>query len=134
VRVLRAKDPRIAAQLLDLAPYRPVSSMPPVRRDLSLVMERDTDEEALGDAIRSALGEQAAVIERVEVLAETPYEALPEAARARLGLRSDQKNALVRVTLRALDRTLTHQECNALRDTIYAAVHRGSVWEWAAPR
>jgi phenylalanyl-tRNA synthetase alpha chain len=132
VRVLRASDPRIAVQLLDLLPYRPVSTMPPVRRDLSLVIERASDEESLGDAIRGALGERAAVIERVELLAATPYEALPEAARARLQLRPDQKNALVRVTFRALDRTLTHAECNALRDTIYAAVHRGSVLEWAA--
>lgn len=134
VRVLRASDPRIAAQLLDLQPYRPVSGMPPVRRDLSLVIDHAEGEESLGDAIRSALGERAEVIERVELLAETPYDALPQAARERLRLRPDQKNALVRITLRALDRTLTHHECNALRDTIYAAVHRGSVWEWAAPR
>ena len=34
--------------------------------------------------------------------------------------------------LRALDRTLTHAECNALRDEIYAALHRGSVLSWAS--
>jgi phenylalanyl-tRNA synthetase alpha chain len=40
----------------------------------------------------------------------------------------------LRIVLRALDRTLTHAECNALRDEIYAALHCGTVWEWASPR
>ena len=35
IRLLRSADPRVADQLLDLEPYRPVSSMPPARRDLS---------------------------------------------------------------------------------------------------
>ena len=36
------------------------------------------------------------------------------------------------VVLRAIDRTLTHAECNVLRDEIYAALHCGTVSEWAA--
>ena len=131
VRLLRASDPRIATQMLDLTAYRPVSTMPPVRRDLSVVVADDVGEEALGDAVRCALGEQAEVIESVEVIAETTYLQLPSSAQTRLGIRPEQKNALVRVTLRALHRTLTHQECNVLRDAIYAAVHQGSRWEWA---
>ncbi len=39
IRLLRSSDPRISRQLLDLEPYRAVSSMPPVRRDLSLALE-----------------------------------------------------------------------------------------------
>jgi phenylalanyl-tRNA synthetase alpha chain len=132
VRLLRARDPRIAEQLCDLSPYRPVSSMPAVRRDLSVVVEGETDDESLGDAVRTALGANADVVESVQVIAETPYPQLPEAARDRLGIRAGQKNLLVRVVLRALDRTLTHHECNRLRDEIYQAVHRGSVWHWAA--
>jgi phenylalanyl-tRNA synthetase alpha chain len=132
VRLLRASDPRIAGQMLDLSVYRPVSSMPAVRRDLSVVVAQDTGEEALGDAVRCALGERAQVIESVQVVNETSYAALPTAAQERLGIRVDQKNALLRISLRALDRTLTHHECNVLRDEIYAAVHCGSRWEWAA--
>lgn len=132
IRLLRSADPRIASQMLDLEPYRPVSSMPAVRRDLSLVLgEEDTPEE-LGDAVRAALGERAELVESVEVRSETPYRALPAAAVARLGIAPGQKNVLLRVVLRALDRTLTHEECNVLRDDIYAALHRGSSWEWAA--
>jgi phenylalanyl-tRNA synthetase alpha chain len=132
IRLLRSADPRIASQMLDLEPYRPVSSMPAVRRDLSLVLgEEDTPEE-LGDAVRAALGARAELVESVEVRSETPYGALPAAAVARLGIAPGQKNVLLRVVLRALDRTLTHEECNVLRDDIYAALHRGSSWEWAA--
>ncbi|MCY1073507.1 PheS-related mystery ligase SrmL [Archangium lansingense] len=132
IRLLRAEDPRIASQLLDLEPYREVSSMPAVRRDLSLVLEGDATSEELGDRARSALGSRADVVESVEVLSETPYESLPPAAVRRLGISPGQKNVLLRVLLRALDRSLTHSECNELRDCLYSALHRGSAWEWAS--
>jgi phenylalanyl-tRNA synthetase alpha chain len=134
IRLLRSSDPRVLAQMQDLAPYRPVSSMPVVSRDLSLVLASDTDAEELGDRVRAALGERCAVVESLEVRSETPYEALPAAAVRRLGIAPAQKNVLLRVVLRALDRTLTHIECNELRDEIYAAVHCGTAWEWAGAR
>ena len=43
-----------------------------------------------------------------------------------------QVSQLVRLTLRALDRTLTHGEHNAVRDEVYAALHRGAVMSWAS--
>jgi phenylalanyl-tRNA synthetase alpha chain len=132
IRLLRSADPRIASQMLDLEPYRPVSSMPAVRRDLSLVLGEDDTPEELGDAVRAALGERAELVESVEVRSETPYRVLPAVAVTRLGIAPGQKNVLLRVVLRALDRTLTHEECNVLRDDIFAALHRGSSWEWAA--
>lgn len=117
--------------MLDLEPYRPVSSMPAVRRDLSVALDADARVENLGDQVREALADDADLVESVELLSETPYAELPPAAIARMGVEPHQKNALVRVVLRALDRTLTHDECNALRDRIYAALHRGSTSEWA---
>ena len=42
IRVLRSTDPRIAAQMLDLAPYRPVSSQPAIERDLSIAIAAHT--------------------------------------------------------------------------------------------
>lgn len=131
LRLLRSSQPRVQAQMRDLEPYRPVSTMPAVQRDLSLVVDSDADAETLGDGVRVALAEGADVIEAIEVRAETPYAVLPPAAVSRLGITPDQKNVLLRVTLRALDRTLTHAECNELRDAIYAALHRGTNWEWA---
>jgi len=122
IRLLRAADPRIASQMRDLEPYRAVSLMPPVRRDLSIVVDAPPDVEALGDRVRGALGGQAELVESVELVACTPYDALPPRARERLGIHCGQHNALVRVTLRALDRSLSHRECNALRDRIWQAL------------
>jgi phenylalanyl-tRNA synthetase alpha chain len=132
IRLLRARDPRVAEQMQDLAPYRPVSAMPPTWRDLSIAVDAGDTAEDLGDRVRAALGERAAVVESVEVVAETAHDALPAVARARIGLAPGQKNLLVRVILRDLDRTLTTPEANALRDRIYAALHRGSAHQWAA--
>ena len=132
IRLLRARDPRIADQMLELAPYRAVSSMPPATRDLSIAVDAADTVEELGDRVRAALGERALAVESVTVLGETPHDALPAAARARIGLGPGQKNLLVRIVLRDLDRTLTAAEANALRDRIYAALHRGAVHQWAA--
>ena len=131
LRLLRSTDPRVTSQLLDLAPWRPVSDQPPVRRDLSLAVHERLLAEELGDRVREALGDRADDVEAVEVLSETTHAALPEAARTRLGLAPGQKNVLVRLTLRALTRTLTDAEANRLRDEVYAALHEGSRHEWA---
>jgi phenylalanyl-tRNA synthetase alpha chain len=131
IRLLRAGEPRIATQMLDLAPYRPVSTMPPVRRDISIAIE-PIDAEELGDRIRSALGGRVDLLEAVELVSLTPYVELHDAARARLGISPGQANALVRITLRALDRSLTHEECNVIRDEVYRAIHVGSVHHWAS--
>src|SRR5262249_27005296 len=132
IRLLRAEDARIARQMLDLLPYEPVSRHPPIRRDLSIaVAEGDTPEE-LGDRVRRSLGDRAASVEAVEVVSETERRSLPPAAADRLGIGPGQKNVLIRVVLRDLSRTLTHEEANGLRDSIYAALHRGSVHHWAS--
>ncbi|MCE9578628.1 MAG: hypothetical protein K8W52_36215 [Deltaproteobacteria bacterium] len=131
IRLLRARDPRIAGQLADLTPYRPVSMMPPAWRDLSIAVDADDTAEDLGDRVRAALGDRADAVEAVEILSDTPHDGLPAAARARLGMSPGQRNLLVRVTLRDLERTLTTDDANALRDRIYAAIHRGAAHQWA---
>jgi phenylalanyl-tRNA synthetase alpha chain len=126
IRLLRSAEPRVAAQMSDLAPYRPVSTMPPARRDLSVAVEPGADAETLGDRVREALAADADLVEEVSVLSITPYDELPAPARDRLGIRPGQDNALLRVVLRPADRTLSGDEVNALRDQIYASVHQGS--------
>ncbi|WP_084557740.1 PheS-related mystery ligase SrmL [Hamadaea tsunoensis] len=130
IRLLRSADPRVAAQMLDLAPYVPVSMMPPVRRDLSLAVPADLDEELLGDRVRGLLAEEAEAIEEVVLLSETAYAALPDSARTRMGMRDGQKNLLLRLVLRHPDRTLTDADANALRDRVYAGLHEGTRSEW----
>ena len=132
IRLLRSADPRVAGQLLDLEPYRPVSSMPPVRRDLSLAVAADVDAELLGDRAREALGAAAEAVEAIEVIARTPARDLPPAAVERLGLRPGQVNVLVRLVLRHPTETLTAAEANGLRNVVYAALHEGERYEWAA--
>lgn len=132
IRLLRAADSRIASQMLDLEPYRPVSHMPPVTRDLSLMVPKDMLPEEIGDKVRLALGDEASAVELVEVRSETSYEKLPSQALARMGALPSQKNVLLRVVLRDLERTLTHSEANRLRDTIYRALHSGERQELAA--
>ena len=133
IRLLRSDDPRVADQMKDLAPYRPVSSHPPIRRDLSIAVEGAPGEEELGDVVREALDDDAAAVEVVQIVSDTAGDDLPEAARQRLGLLPGQRNLLVRIVLRHVDRTLTDAEANALRDRIYGAVHQGTVHQWAVP-
>jgi phenylalanyl-tRNA synthetase alpha chain len=132
IRVLRSADPRIAAQMLDLAPYRPVSSQPAIERDLSIAVAASTTPQDIGDRVRRAVGDYAASIESIEVLAETPWAELPLAARERLGLTPGQKNVLLKLVIRDLERTLTSVEANRLRDEVYAALHEGAAHSWAA--
>ncbi len=132
IRALRSRDPRIAAQMDDLSAYRGVSAMPPIRRDLSIAVGLDQDVEALGDRVRDALGSDATAVEEVAVLSATPCSALSARACQRLGARPEQTNLLVRVVLRDLDRTLSDDDANEMRDRIYATLHRGSTFSWAA--
>jgi len=131
IRLLRSGDPRIARQMLDLARYQPVSAMPAITRDMSVAVSADDDEETLGDRVRDALGADAICVEEVKVLSATAYRQLPASAIGRLGAKPGQKNLLVRVVLRDLDKTLTNQAANALRDRIYRALHQGTEYQWA---
>jgi phenylalanyl-tRNA synthetase alpha chain len=123
IRLLRSADPRVAGQLLDLAPYRPVSAQPAARRDVSVAVPEDMSAEEIGGRIRDCLGRRAHLIEEVRVLSETPPDQLPPAARDRLAIRDGEVNVLLRVVLRDLTSTVTNELANALRDRIYAALH-----------
>ena len=132
IRLLRSTDPRVSGQMTDLEPYRSVSDLPAVTRDLSVAISVDDDAEQLGDRIRTALGNRADILEAVTIVSETSYADLPPVARERLGINEGQKNVLVRLDLRPLDRTLTDVEANALRDDVYEAIHEGSTGQWTA--
>lgn len=129
IRYVRADDPRISSQMLTLEPWQHVSPLPASRRDISVVLAAEEDEETLGDRIRTALGDDADVVESVEVLSRTAHEDLPETARSRLGTRVGHVNLLLRIVIRPIDRTLTSDQANAIRNTIYRAVHEGPVME-----
>lgn len=131
IRYLGAAEARIAAQMQDLDPWRPVSMLPPITRDISVVVEADTDDEKIGDTVRSALHDRVEDIQAIEMLSRTGYDELPARAQLRLGITPGQVNCLVRLTLRPLDRTLTDAEANAIRNDVYLALHQGPLSELA---
>jgi phenylalanyl-tRNA synthetase alpha chain len=128
IRLLRSEDPRVATQMLDLNPWRPVSSHPAVERHLSIVVDEGETAESLGDQVRDALApDDRAAVEAVELIGETRPPDLPHEAAARLAIGPGQKNVLLKVVLRRLDRSLTRSEANHLRDRIHAALHHGGM-------
>lgn len=131
IRYLRAVEPRIVAQMQDLDPWRAISMLPAITRDLSVVIGAGVDDETVGDTVRAALRERACDIESIEVVNRTGYGELPEPARQRLGIEPGQVNALVRLVLRPLERTLTDAEANQIRNDVYVALHTGRSLELA---
>lgn len=126
VRYLRSTNPKIAAQMKDLEKYHEVSSQPAIQRDMSYSIPANYVEEDINEDIREALGDKQNILESVEILSETAYKDLPLKIQERLGIASDQKNVLVRITLRHLERTLENKEANEIYDDIYEKINHGS--------
>lgn len=84
IRLLRDPDPRVAAQMLTLSPWKPVSRQPAAKRDLSLAVPRNLSEEALTEQVLAAAGDQASWIEAVRIKGRWKADQVPEMARERL--------------------------------------------------
>lgn len=125
IRYLRSANPRIAKQMKNLDQYVEISDQPAIRRDMSYCVPADYVEEDLNEEIRMALGIEVEILEEVQLLSETAYKDLPAEAVTRLGCKPEQKNVLMRITLRHLEKTLTKNEANALYRRIYAEVNYG---------
>lgn len=126
VRYLRSANPKIAEQMTHLGPYREVSRQPAIARDLSYSVPSQYVEEDISADIRDALGSDVDILEEVQILSETSYDQLAEKIRKRLGMKSDQKNVLVRITLRHLERSITNTEVNKLYEQVYDKVNYGT--------
>jgi phenylalanyl-tRNA synthetase alpha chain len=124
IRLLRSHDPRVARQMVDLAPWQAVSRQPATRRDMSICVA-DPDMELIGDRIRAVLGERADWVEDVELKGQSAFDDTPDEARRRLGMQPGQVNLLIRVTLRALDRSITREDAGEVYDLVYADLHEG---------
>lgn len=125
IRLLRSPHPQIAAQMTNLEPYRPVSNQPSINRDMSIVTGVETELEDICEKIVEALGDEAELLESVNILSETLYHQLPQKAIQRLGIQPNQKNMLVRMTLRSLHSSITNQHANVLRDLAYSKINQG---------
>lgn len=126
IRYLRSKNPRIHEQMKNLDEYHEVSNQPTIKRDLSYCVPVDYVEEDISVDIREALGDDIGALESVEVLSKTPHDDLPENIRQRLGCQKNQKNVLVRITLRHLERSITNDEANSIYEIIYSKINKGT--------
>lgn len=111
--------------MYDLEEYRPVSLQPAITRDMSYSVPKEYVEEDISQEIESAIGKDIESLESVELLSETDYPTLNSIAREKLGIKLNQKNVLVRITLRNLNRTLTKEEANEIYERIYRKVNYG---------
>ena len=125
IRYLRSDNSRIRAQMYDLEKYKPVSLQPAIKRDMSYSVPKEYVEEDISQDIENAIGDDISSLEEIELLSETKYVELSDVARAKLGINPNQKNVLVRITLRNLNKTLTKKEANKIYEKIYKKVNMG---------
>lgn len=126
IRVLYSDKEEIKKQLNDLKKYKPVSNQPAIKRDMSIAIESEINEEELTEIILNNVNDKTEkVIETIQIINETQYKDLPDIAIERLGMINSQKNVLLRVTLRDLNRTLLNEEANNIYSEIYSIIHKG---------
>lgn len=131
IRVLLDKRESIQSQLTNLKKYKQVSNQPATKRDLSIAIEENINEEELTELIlKNTNIETQNIIETIKVISETSYLDLPQVAIERLGIKSGQKNILLRIVLRDLAKTLESQEANDIYTQIYQKIHKGSGGYW----
>lgn len=126
VRYLRSTNPKISMQMKNLEIYHEVSNQPAIKRDMSYVVPEEYVEEDVSEDIRRALGDKLDTLESVEIMNQTLYIDLPEKVREKLGCNSLQKNVLVRITLRHLERSITNEEANQIYEDVYKKINKGT--------
>ena len=126
IRLLRDPNERVQAQLHDLLPWKAVSRLPSISRDISLAVTPGLSEEVLTEKMLLAAGDSAAWIEEMHIKGRWAMADLPVQAIERLGLLPGQENVLLRVVLRDCSRSITTSEANALYERIQSALHEGA--------
>ncbi len=126
IRYLRSNNPKIAVQMMNIDKYHEVSNQPAIKRDMSYCVPENYVEEDISAEIRNALKDNVDALEDVTILNQTNYSDLPDKIKVRLGIKPGQKNMLVRVTLRHLERTITNNEANKIYEQIYKDINYGT--------
>lgn len=126
IRLLRDPNDRVQAQMHDLRPWKAVSRLPSITRDISLAVTPGQSEEVLTEKMLIAARDCSDWIEEMKVKGRWAAEDLPEQAIERLGLLPGQENVLLRVVLRDCSRSITTLEANALYERIQSALHEGA--------
>lgn len=127
IRVLYSNKPEILSQLNNLKKYKKISNQPSIKRDLSIAIDKNINEEELTELIINNINiDTQKIIESIKIISETYYEDLPEVAIERLGINNSQKNVLLQIVLRDLNKTLLHNEANIIYTEIYSKIHSGT--------
>lgn len=127
IRVINSSNPSITKQMLDLKKYKEVSTQPAIKRDLSLAVEKELLIEELTEKILKNISiDMQQKIESISLINETSYQELPQVAIERLGINENQKNMLIRIILRDVANSLTHEEGNDIYTHIYEKTHEGN--------
>lgn len=101
ISYLFSNEPEIACQMYDLLEFTPVAQQKRISRDFSYLVPKDYWQEAiLQDAIKM-LGKDAKYLEELKILSITSFQALPPAARKRLGATPNHKNVLLHLSIRS---------------------------------
>jgi phenylalanyl-tRNA synthetase alpha chain len=129
IRLLRDKNKKILDQMYDLTPYQDVSKMPVNKKDISIAVNDDLQEEEIGDMVNDACSDYLDYIEEIKVISETKYSSLPQVAINRMGMSAHHKNVLLRIVLRHLTKTITTEEAKIIRNIIYHRLHQGTCKE-----
>lgn len=101
------------------------------QRDLSVAVGADSTL-SVDQRVRASLGERAASLEEIIVLSQTRYVELSTSSRRRLGIAPGQVHLQLRLVIRDLDRVLSSDEANELRDAVVDVLHEGAVKNWVS--
>lgn len=126
IRSLRDTDARVQAQMQNLKKFTSVSKQPPIRRDYSIAVWKDTSLEELTEKIMDHAGDRGNWIEEITVTSTTNFENIPEHIRPRLGMKVGQENWLIKIIFRDPSRSITTDEANALYNDLYPHIHQGT--------
>lgn len=104
--------------------------LPAITCDISVVLATDTDDENIGDIVRSALHDRVEAIESIQLLSRTDYDELPARPQQRLDIPPGQVNCLVRLTLWPVARTLTDPKRTPSATTYSSPCTMGRFSNW----
>ena len=94
---------------------------------MSIAINKEVNEEELTEIILNNVNKETEkIIESIKVINETKYEKLPNVAIERLGMNNSQKNVLLKITIRDLNKTLLSKEANEIYSEIYQIIHQGN--------
>ena len=107
IRILWSEDPRITDQFKTIeSTFKPVSKFPEVSKDISFVIDAGVNLNNYYEIVRDFASD---LIEEVKLIDEYVDE-------NKFG--KDKKSYTFRIVYRSLERTLTHEEVNAIQDKI----------------